>query len=148
MRAGRPWAYFIFGILTTGCVHRPGPPSSPCIDDPKPVDFRSVLTIVPGGTSGAVGGLVLVREDNTPLPDAGVWIDPPNGPTVRTAADGRFTFGDVAPGRHAVVMRRIGFESLRDSITVPVTGELRIEAQQSMLDGGCEGLGAVRTAIP
>ena len=148
MRVGRPGALFIFGILTASCVHRPGPPSSPCIDDPKPVGFRSVLTIVPGGTSTAVEGAVLVREENTPLPDAGVWIDPPNGPTTRTAADGRFTFGDVAPGRHAVVMRRIGFESLRDSITVPIAGHLRIEAQQSMLDGGCDGLGEVRTANP
>ena len=148
MRVSRPRALFIFGMLEASCVHRSGPSPSPCIDRPKPIGFQSVLTIVPGGTSTAVEGVVLVREQNTPLPEAGVWIDPPNGPTTQTAADGRFTFGDVAPGRHAVVMRRIGFESLRDSITVPLAGQLRIEAQQSMLDGGCEGFGEVRTANP
>jgi carboxypeptidase family protein len=139
----------LLGILTASCLHRAGPSaSSLCLEDRRPVGFQSVLTVVPGAAATAVEGVVLAREANTPLPEAGVWIDPPNGPTTRTAADGRFTFGDVAPGRHAVLMRRIGYKSLRDSITVPVAGQLRIEAQQSMLDGGCEGLGEVRTANP
>ena len=147
MRVGRLPVHVLLGILTISCVHR-SVPASACIEDRRRVGFKSELTVAPGGASAAVEGVVLLRGTNAPLPDAGVWIDPPNGPTTLTAADGRFTFGDVAAGRHALLMRRIGFETLRDSITVPVPGQLRIAAEQSMLDGGCEGLGAVRTGNP
>ena len=147
MRVGYPRVFILLGIVTASCVHRSAPAAaSACLENRTPVGYQSKLTVVPGGSTTAVEGMVLLRGANAPLSDAGVWIDPPNGATTRTAADGRFTLGDVAPGRHAIVMRRIGVESLRDSITVPVAGELRIEAQESMLDGGCEGLGAVRTA--
>ena len=149
MRVGRLPVYFLLGILTTSCVHRSAPAAaSACLEDRRRVGFQSELTVVPGGASTAVEGVVLLRGTNAPLPDAGVWIDPPAGPTTLTAADGQFTFGDVTAGRHAILMRRIGFESLRDSITVPVAGQLRIAAEQSMLDGGCEGFGAVRTGNP
>ena len=149
MRVVRPLVHVTIGILTVSCVRRPATPSSAaCAVERKPAGFESVLTIIPSAATTAVRGVAVVRESNVPLPDADVWINPPHGPTARTAADGRFTLGELAPGRYAIVMRRIGFESLRDSITVPVTGQLRIEAQQSPLDGGCEGLGAVRTADP
>ena len=150
MRVPRPLLPVVVGLLVVSCVHRSGTASSSaaCIVDPKPAGFESVLTIASGAATRAVDGVVVVRESNAPLPDADVWINPPHGRAARTAADGRFMLGELAPGRYAILMRRIGFESLRDSITVPVNGRLQIEARQSMLDGGCDGLGSVRTADP
>jgi len=45
-------------------------------------------------------------------------------------------------------MRRIGMRGLRDSIEVPVAGQLRIEAQPVPNDGGCDSFGGVTVAKP
>ena len=83
-----------------------------------------------------------------PLAGAKVWIDAAATEPVKTAADGRFVFRAVTPGRHAVAMRRIGMRGLRDSIEVPVAGQLRIEAQPVPNDGGCDSFGGVTVAKP
>ena len=63
---------------------------------------------------------------------------------------GRFDMQGVPPGRYAIAIRRIGFATTRDSVTVPREGGLRLAVQleTAMLDGPCSGFGLVRVRKP
>jgi hypothetical protein len=106
------------------------------------------LSVTAGPTTSDVEGVVILSETGAPLAGARVWIDDAATEPVETAADGRFVFRAVGIGRHAIAMRRIGMRGLRDSIDVPVAGQLRVEALPIPSDGGCEGFGEVTVAKP
>lgn len=99
---------------------------------------------------GAIAGSVI--QAGTGLPVDGARIALSTVPAVGAITDsvGRFEIRDVAPGRYAVVIRRIGFTTTRDSIVVPEEGGLRIDAELQMapLDGPCSGFGLVRVRKP
>ena len=92
--------------------------------------------------------MVVLGVTGTPLAGAKVWLDTTASEPAESGADGRFVFREARFGRHAIVMRRIGVRGLRDSIDVPVAGELRIVAQPVPNDGGCDSFGDVTVAKP
>ena len=119
-----------------------------CVEDERSLGPPSRLSVIAGPATSDVEGVVILSETGAPLAGAKVWIDAAATESVETAADGRFVFRSVGPGRHAIAIRRIGMRGLRDSIDVPVAGQLRVEALPVPNDGGCESFGEVTVAKP
>lgn len=72
---------------------------------------------ISAGPRGIIG-TVIARETFTPLARADVEVIGVNRP-VRTAADGRFAFGQVGPGAHVVYVKRQGYQGRMLSVVVP-----------------------------
>ena len=106
------------------------------------------MSVTAGPIAADVEGVVVLRGIDAPLAGATIWMDTTASEPVTSAADGRFVLRAVRPGRHAIVMRRIGVQGLRDSINVPIAGQLRIEAQPVAYDDGCDGFGGVTITKP
>jgi hypothetical protein len=135
--------------LLCACVRpRTTPAAAGCVDDEPTLGPPSRLTVTAGAKTSDVEGVVILSETGNPLPGARLWIDAAATESVETAADGRFVFRAVSPGRHAIAMRRIGVRGLRDSIDVPLAGQLRVEAEPVANDGGCDSFGEVTVAKP
>lgn len=64
-----------------------------------------------------VVGRVLADGDGAPIASAQVVLGG-DGPAVVTDDNGRFTFGGVPPGRHAVAVSHVAFTSVADSLGV------------------------------
>jgi hypothetical protein len=127
---------------------RPVSATAVCIEDERHLGPPSQLSVTTGPVASDVEGVVVLRPTGAPLAGAKVWLDTTANEPTESAANGRFVFREVRPGRHAIVMRRIGVRGLRDSIDVPVAGQLRIEAQPVPNDGGCDSFGEVTVAKP
>lgn len=139
----------VIAALLGACARpRTTPATAGCADDERSLGPPSRLTLIAGPRTSDVEGVVIFAETGNALPGAKVWIDAAATESAETAADGRFVFRAVSPGRHAIVMRRIGVRGLRDSIDVPVAGQLRVEAQPVPNDGGCDSFGEVTVAKP
>ncbi len=140
-----------FAVLLSACA-RPrttaAAATTECVEDERRLGPPSRVSVIAGPTSSDLEGVVILSETGAPLPGAKVWIDAAVTESVETAADGRFVFRAVRPGRHAIAMRRIGMRGLRDSIDVPVAGQLRVEALPVPNDGGCDSFGEVTVAKP
>ena len=143
--------FLVLAALLCACV-RPrttlATATAGCVEDERSLGPPSRLSVTAGPTTSDVEGVVILSETGAPLSGANVWIDAAATEFVETAADGRFVFRAVGPGRHAIAMRRIGMRGLRDSIDVPVAGQLRVEALPVPNDGGCESFGEVTVAKP
>ena len=137
--------------LLSACA-RPRPQSvnaaTACIEDEIHMGAPSRLRVVTGPAASGVEGVVVLGATGAPLAGAKIWLDTTASEPAVSAADGRFGFRDVHRGRHLIVMRRIGVRGLRDSIEVPVAGQLRIEAGRVANDGGCDSFGEVTVAKP
>ena len=140
----------VVALLSACASPRPRPVSAPaaCIEDARRLGPPSQLRVTPGPVASDVEGVVVHGVTGAPLAGAKVWLDTTASEPAESAPDGRFVFRDVRPGRHGLVMRRIGVRGLRDSIDVPVAGQLRIEAQPVPNDGGCDSFGEVTVAKP
>ena len=68
-------------------------------------------------------GIVREAGSGTPIPDVEVILD--SGPSTRSAASGEFFIAGIAPGSHVVIVRRIGFTPLLDSIRVAGADTIR-----------------------
>jgi hypothetical protein len=133
-----------------GCTrHRPAPapPAAGCADSSWPSTPSSKMRLVPGKPSADVRGVVVFAETGEPVSQAALWIDSTTGAAVVTASDGRFAFPGVVPGRHQIVMRRIGLRGIRDTINAPIAGELRIVALWLGMDP-CGEFGSVYVGKP
>ena len=137
-------------LAASACARSRAAVSAPaeCVDDERVLGPPSRLRVMPGAVTSDIAGVIVLAMTSEPLPGARIWIDSTTTDPAETAADGRFLFRGVRPGRHAIVMRRIGVRTLRDSIDVPVAGSLRIEALQPPNDGGCASFGAVTVGKP
>ena len=140
-----------FAVLLCACARprtSPATATAGCVEDERSLGPPSRLSVTAGPTTSDVAGVVVLSATGAPLPGAKVWIDAAASESVETAADGRFVFRAVRPGRHTIAMRRIGMRGLRDSIEVPVAGQLQVEAQPVPNYGGCDSFGEVTVAKP
>ena len=137
------WGTAVAALCGLACV-KPSPRAGPRTAEEAPScasNFpTSTLKIVAGPATSVVSGVVVLQSTGIGLPDAIIQLDPPHGPVVKSAANGGFDFGSIARGRHSVIMRRIGVRTLRDSLTVPVIGALRVDAVEQVL---CDEFGIV-----
>ena len=136
--------------LTVGsCMrHRPPKTVSAAADCGEPSGPVSQLRVIPGERTQAVRGVVVYSATGEPLDQVSLWMDSVIGKPVVTAADGRFSFPVQRVGRHQIVMRRVGVRGLRDTIEVPVAGELRLEAAPPPFDSLCGEFGSVYVGKP
>ena len=141
-------------FVVGGCTrHRPAAVKPPvnaaagCADSGRPPAPSSQMRVVPGKTSAEVWGVVVFAATGEPVDQAALWMDSTTGKPVVTAADGRFGFPAVGAGRHQIVMRRVGLRGIRDTIDVPIAGELRIEAAWLGMDP-CGEFGSVYVGKP
>ena len=99
---------------------------------------------------GAMGGTVMIAQSGKSLDNARITLSTVPLTGAITDSLGRFELQGVAAGRYAIAIRRIGFTTTRDSITVPREGGLRLAVQLAVapLDGPCRGFGLVRVRKP
>lgn len=111
-----------------------------------PVEVQSAASM----RTGTIAGSVAHAFTDQPLDGARIALSTVPAVGAITDSLGRFQVRSVAPGRYAIVIRRIGFTTTRDSLTIPVEGGLRIAArlEPAPLDGPCSGFGKVRVRKP
>jgi len=70
--------------------------------------------------SGTIEGTVVFKENNAPLADAAVFLDPEGREVVGTTTDasGKFVFKNVVAGLHNVVVQKKGYKRTREQVTV------------------------------
>jgi hypothetical protein len=93
-----------------------------------------------------ISGLVVVDSSNEPIAGATVSVLDV-GRTVFTNFDGEFRLPTVAPGRHVLDIRRIGYAPAHDSVLVPASGGLTVTAQLNRLPVLLDSV-SVRAARP
>jgi hypothetical protein len=101
-----------------------------CSNDDGPVDTGGNNT--PTATTGIVSGMV-VDIMGQPIPLASITLVP-SGHQVTAGADGRFVFGDLAPGRYTVNAAKSGFVS--DSAVVQIVAGKVAAGDVEMLETG------------
>src|SRR5689334_19272400 len=80
--------------------------------------------------AGNVRGRVVDDRGDAPIAGAVVRLgDTRSERTATSAADGAFTFGEVATGRYTLVVTRVGY----DPVTVGVTVELGRDVEVDIL---------------
>jgi protocatechuate 3,4-dioxygenase beta subunit len=105
----------------------------------------AVLLQTPAAPVGAaVSGRVLERETQTPIAGAEVTLVPARsgqgspfaerGLIAITDRDGRYTFGDVEPGRYRVTVQKTGFVSNRFIANPPAFPEADVAAGQRLVN--------------
>lgn len=108
------------------------------------------VEVAPRVQQGAVSGTVGSAQLETFLNHA--WITLFTEPLTQANTDslGRFALQGVPPGRYAIVIRRVGFQPVRDSVTVPRAGGLRLVVQLAIepRHGPCTGHAFVRVRTP
>jgi hypothetical protein len=94
---------------------------------------------------------VVARDDERTLAGAAVLVEssPRVGRMSDSAGVARFDT-TIAPGRYALLTRRIGFHPRRDSVTLPGAPGTMLEVplEPALTDGPCSGLVAVRVRRP
>jgi iron complex outermembrane receptor protein len=71
----------------------------------------------PPRPAASIAGVVVDSASGAPLPAAQVRLVPVNRGEL-THDDGRFAFGDLAPGRYAVAVQRVGYGAAEQTVTV------------------------------
>ena len=90
----------------------------------------AALTLaVPVAARGQGGGIVGTVHDTAGAPVAHAEVRlSPDGPSVLTRGDGRFSIGGMGEGEHRLLIRRIGFQSTAaDVVTGPGVIEIDVE---------------------
>ena len=77
---------------------------------------------------GTITGTVTAREGGQPIGDAQVLVVGTHS-AVATAENGKFTLRNVRPGPADVQVLRVGYQSLKKSITVSATEPTTVDFQ-------------------
>ena len=88
----------------------------------QPGAFRLAMTPTDGPDAGLMTGIVGVVTDQVsgdPVSDVVVTV-PGAGRTARTGVEGRFSIGDLVPGRHEIRFSHLGYAERSESIEVQV----------------------------
>jgi hypothetical protein len=100
---------------------------------------------------GVLQGRLIADPSGQPPQIAAVSIvGSPRGLGAGVDSGGRFRVRGIAPGRHLVLARAVGFASAADSVTVPLprSTELEIVLIPQVIDGPCSGLVVVQARKP
>lgn len=97
--------------------------AAPLVGAQQPVPARSQATRATGAT---VTGRVHDAASGAPLPAATVEIEDLPLATLSDSA-GRYRLATVPPGPQVLRVRRLGYAPARIPVTVPVSGELRLD---------------------
>lgn len=76
--------------------------------------------------TGSIAGRVVAANPDSVLGAALVTVDE-GGVNIQTDAEGRFLITGLAPGKHVVIAKRIGYEALRRSVRVQAGEETAVE---------------------
>jgi hypothetical protein len=81
-------------------------------------------------TPGVVYGRVVDRQSGDPVVAADLWLE---GIDIRRVSDsdGRFDFGNVAPGAYMLHIRHIGYQEISDTLTVGAGKYLDMDVQMA-----------------
>ena len=98
------------------------------------------------GTPGTLTGVVTDAGSGTPLVGAAVGFASAAARPAVTGTDGVFVLGDVAPGPHELVIRRLGYEARRVPLSAPDSAGLvlTVRLQPAGFDGPCSGFAMTR----
>lgn len=94
----------------------------------QPGAFRLAMTPTDGPDAGLMTGIVGVVTDQVsgePVSDVVVNV-PGAGRTTRTGVEGRFSIGDLVPGRHEIRFSHLGYAERSESIDVQMGRVTRV----------------------
>ena len=110
--------HLFIGLGSAGCLAcstaRSATSYAPATPVDPPAAARSGVGSVPAGD---ISGTVVADEVRAPLDHAVIELDH-GAAFLRGDSLGRFRFSDVAPGRHILHTRRIGYSGSVDTVTV------------------------------
>ena len=108
------------GVYEISLVHRDHERLEGSLTIDQPGAFRLAMTPRDGPGAGLMTGIVGVVTDQVsgdPVPEVVVNV-PDAGRTARTGAEGRFSIGDLVPGRHEIRFSHLGYAERSESIEV------------------------------
>src|SRR5215218_10734960 len=82
-------------------------------------------------TGGTITGTVTAREGGRPIGDAQVLVIGTHAATA-TAENGKFTIRNVRPGPVDVQVLRVGYQSVKRSVTVSATDPTTVDFQMAI----------------
>jgi hypothetical protein len=128
----------------------------PDYESPECADYRGPpfsglmeITSSPTAAPGFVAGRIVGRITARPVQGAVILLDTDSLHSVTTQGDGRFAIA-ASPGRHRLLVRRIGYYGYASSVTLPFPqpSEVVITLAETVLDGPCSGFGMVQVKKP
>jgi len=122
MRSALPWLLLACSLAARTTANAQPTLSPECARPHSRLLAQTTVSSLGASVAGDV-----VSMDDHPLAETIVELSGESARSAETNATGRFRFDSIPKGRYQLRTFRIGYETVTDSITVPVPHDLRIQ---------------------
>ncbi len=115
---------------------------APAYEPGCPPPTRLQVAPAPTLSSGTFHLTVVDSAQQVVMPQVSVFVDRDSTRRLATDSAGQLVWSGVAPGRHTLSARHIGYKALNEAVRIPTQGGLAIRAAlaAAQVDGPCSGL--------